>query len=80
MRLSKPDYVLNKLLYFLARFSPAARLEFMRRALVEVARLPGGYGVDISAVRPAGPADPLPPALPAPTAAAKRRRIGRGRT
>jgi hypothetical protein len=48
----------------------------MRRALIEVAKLPGGYGVDLGEVPSAGPADPQPPALPPP---ARRRRIGRGR-
>jgi hypothetical protein len=73
-RLSRPDYVLHKLLYFLGRFSPAARLDFRRRALIEVAKLPGGYGVEVGKVRPAYASDPQPPALPAPST---RRRIGR---
>jgi hypothetical protein len=72
-RLSRPDYVLAKVLYFLGRFSPAQRLAFMRRALVEVANLPGGYGVEVGAVRPGDASDPQP-ALPAPS---RRRRIGR---
>jgi hypothetical protein len=72
-RLSRPDYVMGKLLYFLERFSPAQRLDFMRRALVEVGKLPGGYGVEVGAVRPVDASDPQPPALPAPSG---RRRIG----
>jgi hypothetical protein len=67
-RLSKPDYVMGKLLYFLRRFSPQARLDFMRRALVEVGKLPGGYGVEVHDVRPA---------LPAHSVSARRRGVTR---
>jgi hypothetical protein len=76
-QLSRPDYVMGKLLYFLGRFSPAQRLDFMRRALVEVGKLPGGYGVEVGEVRAADALDPQPAALPAPS---RRRRIGRRST
>jgi hypothetical protein len=75
-RLSKPDYVMAKLLYFLGRFSPDQRMAFMRRALVEVGKLPGGYGVDLGEVPSAGPVDPQS-ALPAPEGPARRHRIRR---
>jgi hypothetical protein len=78
-RMSKPDYVMAKLLYFLGRFTPEARLAFMRKALVEVSKLPGGYGTgvenstlhgapgsDISHLA-ALPVENSTPALPAPS-------------
>jgi hypothetical protein len=66
-RLSKPDYIMGKLLYSLGRFSPAQGLDFMRRALLEVGKLPGGYGVQVGQVRPADASDPQPVVLPAPS-------------
>jgi hypothetical protein len=75
--LSKAEYVMGKLLYFLGRFSPQARQEFMRRALLEVAKRPGGYGEEFD-VRPPAPGPRLP-ALPAPAAPGRRRRISKGR-
>jgi hypothetical protein len=68
----KDAYVMAKLLYFLVRFSPAQRLDFLLRAVVEVAKLPGGLGVEVSVVD-ARPASPQPPALPAPARRITRR-------
>jgi hypothetical protein len=69
----RDEYVMQKLLYFLERFSPAQRLDFLQRAVIEVAKLPGGLDVAAQVVDPQ-PAGTRQPALPAP---ATRRRIGR---
>jgi hypothetical protein len=63
---------MQKLLYFLGRFTPAQRYDFLLRAVVEASKLPGGLGVEVSVVDTR--TGPQLPALPAP---APRRRIAR---
>jgi hypothetical protein len=70
----KDAYVMQKLTYFLARFTPDQRLDFLQRAVIEVSKLPGGLGVEVQVVDPHPAGTQQPPALQAPT---KRRRIDR---
>jgi hypothetical protein len=53
----RDEYVRQTLLYFLARLSPHQRLDFLQRAVIEVAKLPGGLGVAAQVVEPHPPAD-----------------------
>jgi hypothetical protein len=46
----KGEYVMQKLMYFLDRFTPAQRADFLRRAIIETSKLPGG--LDFGGVAP----------------------------
>jgi hypothetical protein len=76
MRSSRHDYVVSKITYHLARFSPEQRLSILREVAAELQAMEAGR-------RSCGEARVVPdparaqPALPAP---GRRRRIGRSRS